>query len=119
MQGEHYRGSAAELFAARYYLQNEVQVYWPQVQQGPVDFIIDDGSLKKVQVKCAYYNTSGGRKYLQCTTGKTTEYDILFIVGDDCHWIIPSDKLDSTNISLLPSQKNKMCRWDSYKTETH
>jgi hypothetical protein len=122
---EHIKGAVSEYRAAQYYLEQGYQVYWPAVQQGVVDFVVEkSGVLKRVQVKTATMNKCKHLRYLQCRTtrGRVNTkvyeqgmYDVLFIVYEDQKWIIPAQEIDTTNLSLQTSQKNKVCRWDKFK----
>ncbi len=115
---EHFKGSANELKAALWYLNNSWNVFFPVVPQGPVDFIADvDGCLERVQVKTATWNRSGKYEYLQCRTRLTNKYknaspsdlyDTLFIVHDNEAWNIPAQLVVSSNLSL------KSGTWDAY-----
>lgn len=119
----HFIGASNEMRAASYYLKQSVQVYFPVCQQSAVDFIIErDNKLLKVQVKTATWSKSGKYKYLQCRTRLTNEhqnikpselYDILFVVGENWMWEIPSHLVTSSNISLLNTGRNKV-QWMEY-----
>lgn len=123
MTKEHFVGAASELSAAKYYLSRGNQVYFPVVQQGPVDFVVQSGdTLLKVQVKTATWSKSGGNKYLQCRTRLTNKYkdylpkqlyDILFVVSDIGYWEIPAELITSSNLSLANTGNNK-CQWNDY-----
>jgi hypothetical protein len=116
------------MLAAAFYLSKDMQVYFPICQQGPIDFIVEkEGGYKRVQVKTACWITSGNNKYLQCRTRLTNKYqdvtpvelyDILFIISNIGYWEIPSFEIDSSNISLQNTGRNK-CRWEEYKINTH
>lgn len=113
---EHYKGAVSELKAAQYYLDGECQVYFPVVQQGEIDFIVETcNGLRRIQVKTAVMNKSGPNYYLQCRVTSTNrphkapEYDDLFIVYEDEMWIIPIVYIESSNISL----RNQ--KWDQFK----
>lgn len=122
---EHYKGAESEHIAAAYYLSKARQVYWPAVQQGCIDFIVEDQSqFRRVQVKTATWMKSGTGMYLQCRTRLTNKYqaftcsdlyDILFVVGPDGElWEIPAEKIQSSNLSLKRSS-GKSCEWDDYR----
>lgn len=119
----HYVGATSEYLAAAYFLSEGYQVYWPSVQQSCVDFIVDlNGALKRVQVKTGTWN----KDHLQCritprnkTKKNSSEmYDILVVVSDIGQWIIPSEKLHSSNICLANKSGNYTPRgvdWSEYK----
>lgn len=120
---EHFKGAASELRAAQWFLENNMQVYMPVVQQSCVDFVVDWNGFKTVQVKTATINKCGKNKYLQVRTQLTNKYkdfkpkdlyDLLVVVYKDHTWIIPSDVIDSTNLSLYNE------KWDIYRVKgTH
>lgn len=119
LRPEHYVGAASEAFAASYFLTSKIQVYWPAVAQSAVDFLIEDeGIIQKVQVKTATINRCGVHEYLQCRTRLTNKgqhvhpkelYDLLVVVFGTRLWVIPSDVIDSSNISLWAD------KWNQYK----
>lgn len=124
---DHFTGAVSEHEAAAYYLKNGMQVYWPAVQQGHTDFVIElPASFKKVQVKTATWSGSGPHKYLQCRTRLAgaskgvhpkTLYDILFVVAP-CgrKWEIPAELIDSSNIALeTTGPKAGKSRWNPYE----
>ena len=111
------------MFAASVFLSRGYQVYFPSAQQSWVDFIVEkDGVFQKVQVKTAWWNTVGKNSYLQCRIRSTNKYyeagvfDILCIVHEGTVWLIPADKVQSSNISLAGThEKYKGSEWDIYK----
>lgn len=128
LRPEHFTGSLSELKAACYFLRLGRQVFFPVVQQGPVDFVVEDGpNLKRVQVKTATWSKTGKNRYLQARTRLTNKYqdflprelyDILFVVSDLGNWMIPSEVIESSNISLANTGKNE-CQWEEYKLDEH
>lgn len=123
---EHYIGAKNEYLAASYYLGKGYQVYWPSMQQGSVDFVVEvQNNLFKVQVKTATWVKSGNGLYLQCRTRLTNKYqgftasdlyDTLFIVGpDEQYWEIPSGLITSSNLSLKRSS-GRPTKWDAFQT---
>jgi hypothetical protein len=123
MQDEHFLGAANELRAAAWFISQKYQVYFPVVQQGGVDFIIQKGTkLQRVQVKTATWVSAptkkGVGKYLQCRTHTDKmdriAYDWLFIVYQSEFWLIPAKALDSSNLSLKHSRGNTDNRWLKY-----
>ena len=121
LRPEHCTGAASELIAAAWYIERGYQVFIPIVQQGSVDFVVEeDEKLLRVQVKTAYYNKCDKYKYLQCRIIPTNRnkiykphelYDLLFIVHQGHMWIIPAKDIDSTNLSL----EGKNNKWSGYK----
>lgn len=125
MYKEHFLGASNELFVARYFLSKGYQVYFPVVQQGQVDLVVDqDKTLIRVQVKTATPNKSDGRYYLQCRTQSTntikTEphklYELLAVVYGSELWLIPASEIHSSNISLR-TEKKKSEQWEKYYIE--
>lgn len=122
----HLTGGASELKAATYYLELGYQVYFPIVQQGKVDLIIEDftnKTLARVQVKTAYWNVFGSHEYLQCRTRTVNKYqtlpidmnyDILVIIFGDELWVIPASVVTSSNITLRDRVRGRV-DWDQYK----
>jgi len=120
---EHYTGACSEVKAQAYFLNQDHQCYIPIVQQSCVDFIIEkDSKILKVQVKTATWVKSGNNKYLQCRTKLTNKYkdkkphelyDILVIIYEDMIWEIPAKDIESSNLSLLNTGKNKT-QWGKY-----
>ena len=117
---EHYKGAASELRAAQWFLENNMQVYMPVVQQSCVDFVVEWDGFKRVQVKTGTINKSGTNKYLQVRTQLTNKYknfkpkdlyDILVVVYRTHTWIIPSDVIDSSNLSLYNE------KWNVYRVK--
>lgn len=116
---EHYVGAASEHFAAYYFMNLGSQVYWPAVAQSAVDFLIEDETgIFKVQVKTATMNRCYSNSYLQCRTRLTNGgqdlkpkdlYDYLVVVYQGELWVIPSDVIGSSNLSL------RAAKWDDYK----
>ncbi len=103
-------------------------MYWPAVQQSHVDFVVDvAGALRRVQVKTGTWSKTGKHKYLQarlipCGVRKhagvfdpTVLYDVLVLITDVGWWIIPSNVIDTTNISLASTGPKEYRRWDAYK----
>lgn len=126
LRPEHYTGAVSEYLAAAHFLKKGHQVYWPAVQQGPVDFVVDlGGTLKRVQVKTATWIEAGGYRYLQCRTRVTNKrqsaspadlYDILVVVHDASLWVIPAEEITSSNIGLDGTNPNyKRPKWDQYR----
>lgn len=126
LQPDHLKGSINELVAAQYFLKEGHQVYFPVVQQGKVDMIIEkfeSQSLARVQVKTAYWNIADGYKYLQCRVRTTNgdqrlpsdlDYEFLVIVYENEMWIIPAELVTSSNITLRDEKRGRP-EWDKYK----
>lgn len=123
LRQEHYKGAANEHAAASWFLKRGFIVCWPFPQQSCIDFVVlKDKKFSTVQVKIATWSKTGNNKYLQCRTRLTNKYqnikpsdlyDLMFIVcGNDC-WIIPSEHIESSNISLSGKQN----KWDIYKSK--
>lgn len=126
----HIKGGLNELTAACWFIGEGYQVYWPHVKQGAVDFIAEtSGKLIRVQVKGAFWNKNSGRyMYLQCRTRTTSpyfqhqptdgNYDLFVPVFGDEIWVIPADKITSSNISLRSTSPNyRGSEWDVYKVK--
>lgn len=124
----HLTGGTSELKVAIYYLGLGYQVYFPVVQQGKVDLIVEDFAknvLVRVQVKTAYWMNSSGHQYLQCRTRTVNKfqtlpnamnYDVLAIVFGEELWIIPAEVVNSSNITLRGDIRGRDA-WDKYKIE--
>lgn len=117
---EHFKGAVSELKAAQWFLENNMQVYMPVVQQSCVDFIVDFNGFKTVQVKTATINQSGNNEYLQVRTQLTNKYkdfkpkdlyDVLVVIYEEDIWIIPSDIIESSNLSMWN------IKWKQYKVK--
>lgn len=101
----HSKGAATEYLAAAHYLALGLQVYWPSVQQGVVDFAIRRGGrYLGVQVKtafrpkgCVYLQARLARQVgagPQIATPHSDDYDLLFVLGPRGHrWEIPAPLL--------------------------
>jgi len=124
---EHFTGSASEHFAASIFLRNGIQVFWPALQQGAIDFVIlEDTGFKRVQVKTATWIKSGNFKYLQVRTRLTKfhqdyspkeSYDLLVIVAPDKRvWAIPAETVTSSNLCLDGNCPNnsKRKKWTKF-----
>lgn len=88
-----------------------MQVYWPAMQQGAVDFVVSKPEgLRRVQVKTATWNRSAGKHhYLQCRTRLTNKYqtakpfelyDEFVVVSARYLWVIPANLIHSSNLCL-------------------
>lgn len=123
----HSKGAANELKAASYYLDNGFQAYFPVVQQGKVDFVIEkDNQLRRVQVKTASWNKANNHSYLQCRTRTTNkfqrepkdnDYDLLVIVFEEEIWEIPAPEINSSNLCFRTTFKAKKYVWDKFKVK--
>lgn len=117
---EHFKGAVSELIAAQWFLENNMQVYMPIVQQSCIDFVVDWNGFKTVQVKTATLNHSGNNEYLQVRTQLTNKYkdfkpkdlyDVLVVVYKEDIWIIPADVIESSNLSMWN------IKWKQYKVK--
>lgn len=121
----HLHGAANELEAAKWFMLQGYQVYWPQARQGPVDFVVEGPEgLKRVQVKSAYWNIVRGLRYLQCrmmSQGKFQyrasdgKYDLIALVFEEHLWIIDASVVFSSNISVSTRGQPGGTKWDVYK----
>lgn len=111
MHFAHHTGAASELKAAAWFIEHGCQVYFPVIQQGAIDFVVEDtsGGLCKIQVKTATWNISGNNRYLQVRTTSTNKqkvkpsdrvYDLLVVIHEDCVWVIPAEEVHSSNLSM-------------------
>lgn len=109
----HFIGAAAELTVARFYITQGFQVYFPVVQQGNVDLVVEKPSgLERVQVKTANLNSGNTNKkgvtytYIQCRLTMQGRqyaddaYDTLCVVYGQRIWEIPKEKIWQSNICL-------------------
>lgn len=94
----HSKGAAAEYRAAAWFLMHGFQIYWPAIQQGAADFVIEkDSRLQRVQVKVAQLKR--GKEYgrLKKASGpsRIENVDIVAIVSRDFNsmWVIPANEL--------------------------
>jgi hypothetical protein len=110
---QSYSGSAIEYQAASYFLSHGYQVYWPSMQQGPVDMVVEfPEGLRKVQVKKAAWSRPGSKSpnsYLKCSiSGRNNrlyrlgDWDDLFVFSQDGRvWRVPFDQLPAlTSLTL-------------------
>ncbi|WP_409017765.1 group I intron-associated PD-(D/E)XK endonuclease [Caballeronia sp. LZ033] len=125
----HFKGSASEHVAAAWFLRSDRAVYWPAVQQGAADFIVDlPEGFKRIQVKTATWNRgSPPWEYLQCRTRPTNRYqhyaahelyDRLVVVCPSFKrlWCIPADQITSSNLCLDGTHPNrKRSVWADYE----
>ena len=58
---KHKTGTVSELIAASYFVRNNYIVSKPITDFHEYDLIVDDGTLKRVQVKTAYWDNSKKR----------------------------------------------------------
>jgi hypothetical protein len=128
LKAEHFTGAANECAAAQIFLHKGHQVYWPSAAQSHVDFVADiDGDLTRVQVKTGTWSKAGKYSYLQTRLLQSgvkksdkpfipaEMYDIVVVVADVGVWIIPANKIDTTNLCLSSTGPRRNRRWDSYR----
>tara|TARA_B100000749_G_scaffold273571_1_gene256694 strand:+ start:1186 stop:1584 length:399 start_codon:yes stop_codon:yes gene_type:complete len=109
MHNTHKRGAVSEYQAATWFSQQGWEVYWSNLGQSSVDFIIaKDGEVKTIQVKSAVYvapiknSPALLRANLQYGQAKGKRYrdnsfDLLAICAKDGRiWVIPYDELPFT-----------------------
>lgn len=122
LEPRHYVGARSELIAAALYISKGFQVYWPQVQQSVVDFVVEKEGLVKVQVKTGTWNGD----HLQCRVASTNKYnttsmyDVLLVVSDIGCWEIPAELINTTNLCLANRSGNYKPRgtdWGEFKVQ--
>lgn len=117
----HTKGAANELRVAEWFVRQGHQTYWPTIQQGGIDMIVDiHGQLYRVQVKSASWVKSADHYYLQCkmpiARSREKLHDLLVIVHEEELWVIPSSQIDSSNLSLRHDRKRGVAnRWSTYR----
>lgn len=125
MHDRHFTGAVGEMKVASYFLSQGNQVYFPVVQQGAVDMVVDtkDG-IKKVQVKTASINDKYmAYDYIQCRITRGADhrgylekdFDILAVVFSEDIWLIPWSEVQTTNICLESSNPNYRPRGKDYR----
>jgi Tfp pilus assembly protein PilP len=90
------QGNLGEATAILYYAQRGCRVSKPLFENCPYDLIVDDGTLKRVQVKTSRCKTPGGRYQVNLRvfggnrsgTGKVKkisadEVDVVFVLVED------------------------------------
>jgi len=118
---KHKSGTISELLATSYFVQNNHIVSKPITDFHDYDLIVDNGSLKRVQVKTIYWDNSKSRYLASCVTshirGNETRYnkkyhkdsfDLLCAVEHTTGsiYIIPMEKvLDRRSITFYPKGK--------------
>lgn len=119
----HSKGAWCEYLAAHHFLEQGYQVFWPSIQQGSVDFIVERGRrLDRMQVKKASWQGTpqNGNKYLQVVTTNndkeyTDQYDFLVVVDDVKRiWIIPATQVNVKCLVLDDMYGNKRRPTDRY-----
>lgn len=118
------QGFVTELEIAKYFAEQQYEIYWPLLTQSKADLIIVKGKEKKlVQCKKATWSQTGAYKYLQCrvsSRNKTPnpkyeleDFDIMAVSdGDGKLWIVPVEEVvDKTSLCFLSTNPD-------YKPET-
>jgi hypothetical protein len=89
----HKMGAITELRAASFFIRAGWTVYWPAVQQGQVDFVIErEGIYRRVQVKTARWVDSKNHTYLRAKTKpcyNNDSFDLFVPVAGDKLWVLP------------------------------
>ena len=132
LRPEHFLGAANEHRVASFFLAQGFAVYWPAVQQSHVDFVAGvDAALLRVQVKTGTWSKSGKFKYLQARLlpygvrkadrefSPSQMYDLLVVVTDIGWWMIPADRIDTTDLCLASTGPKEYRRWDAYRVENN
>ena len=65
---KHIKGTTSLLLIASYFTSKGIEVFIPVDDFGECDLVIDDGKLKKVQVKTIYWDNSKKRYLLSLVT---------------------------------------------------
>ena len=130
---KHKTGTVSELIAASYFVRNNYIVSKPITDFHEYDLIVDDGTLKRVQVKTAYWDNSKKRYLVSCVTShirgngkrynkKYSEgsFDILCAVEHKTNsiYLIPAEKIiGRRSITLYPEGKPETVnsRYDNFE----
>ena len=65
---KHQRGTVSELLSASYFVENGYVVSKPLTDFNEYDLVVDNGTLHRVQVKTAYWDTNKKRYLVSCVT---------------------------------------------------
>ena len=96
----HFTGAASEHYIAAWFLRHSFKVWWPAVQQGHVDFLVEsEEGFQRVQCKTATWNSSAHAtsEYLQVRVRPQNNqpyppdaFEILAATAPDGRiWMIP------------------------------
>lgn len=118
---KHKQGTVSELLAASHFVQNGCKVFLPIDSFGEYDLVVDDGTLKRVQVKTIYWDNSKCRYLISCVTSHirgnnrrtnkkytNTSFDVLCAVNLKTNRIykIPIEKVNGRrSITVYPNGK--------------
>lgn len=119
---KHQKGIISELLASSYFVKNGYIVSKPITDFNEYDLIIDNGELKRVQVKTIYFDNSKKRYMISCVTShirgdnrrenkkySLTSFDILCAIEPELGaiYLIPIEKVAfRRGITLYPIGKN-------------
>lgn len=119
---KHQKGTVSELFASAYFVKNGYIVSKPITDFNEYDLVVDNGKLKRVQVKTIYFDNSKKRYMISCVTShikgnqrrenkkyNKNSFDILCAVEPELGavYLIPIEVVASRRgITLYPNGKN-------------
>lgn len=118
-------GDLAELQFARECLKRSLLCSKPVSNSYPYDFIVDSGSLKRIQVKASNNFKNRNKEYTinlkrsgRAEAYNTAQVDIfaIYLYSLDIWYFIPSSEVDQkTCIALNPTVLNTTNRYEKYR----
>lgn len=118
-------GDLAELQFAKECLKRNILCSKPVSNSYPYDFIVDSGTLKRVQVKASNNFKTRNKEYTINTkrSGKARAYGInqvdvfaIYLYSLDIWYFIPSQELEGkTSIALNPTVLNTTNKYEKYR----
>jgi hypothetical protein len=118
---KHKQGTVSELLAASYFVQNNYIVSKPLSDFNEYDLVVDNGQLKRIQVKTIYWDNSKQRFLISCVTShirgnthrenkkyRNSSFDLLCGVEmkSGAIYLIPIDRIvGRRSITIYPNGK--------------
>lgn len=128
---KHQKGTISELFASEYFVKNGYIVSKPITDFNEYDLIVDNGELKRVQVKTIYFDNSKERYMISCVTSHirgnnkrvnkkydSNSFDILCAVEVDIEavYLIPIEEVAlRRGITLYPIGKKNNRKYKDFE----
>ncbi|PFI75165.1 group I intron-associated PD-(D/E)XK endonuclease [Bacillus cereus] len=104
---KHKIGTVSELLAASYFVSNNYVVSKPITDFNEYDLIVDNGSLKRVQVKTVYWDNSKSRYMISCVTshirGNENRYNKKY--NENSFDLLCAIEPKTNSIYLIPIEK--------------